>query len=422
MATNRRHSPPTDDEQRPPAPTGPSGRVAAVAVGAVFFVNGATFSSWSPRLPELQQELGISDPALGLTLVGMGLGGLASSVGSGWLVDRWGSRTMTMTTSAAMSLWLPVLGLAPTAVLVFASLLVLGALDGLTDVAMNSQAVELQRRVERSIITRFHAVWSAGAVTGGVLASRAATAGISLRVQLLVTGIVLAGLTLVASRYLLPDRRRIDVDAAGGAEVVRPAPTRRIIVMLFLVGMAVALTELPPNDWSALLLAERFDLTTGRAGLGYVAAAGGMLVGRLVGDLVTDRFGLERTRRAGGALAALGVVLAATLPTAWGAGLGLFVAGLGLSSLFPLVFRAAADLTHGSHGGMASFSAGARLGFLLASPLMGILAGRTSIAVAMVLVAGVAGLAVAVVRLPRPAVAELEDPGGRTGSGPPGES
>src|SRR5829696_6313084 len=112
----------------------PSGRVAALAVGTVFFVNGATLSSWTPRLPELQRELGISDAALGLTLVGMGLGGLASSAFSGWLVDRRGSRTTTMTTSAAMSLWLPILGFATTAVLVFASLLVLGALDGLTDV------------------------------------------------------------------------------------------------------------------------------------------------------------------------------------------------------------------------------------------------------------------------------------------------
>ena len=184
----------------------------------MFFVNGATFSSWVPRLPELQRELGISDGALGLTLVGMGLGGLASSAFSGWLVDRWGSRTMTVTTSAAMSLWLPILGLAPTAVLVFAALLVLGALDGLTDVAMNSQAVELQRRVHRSIITRFHAVWSAGAVVGGILASRAAAAGISLHVQLLVTGVALAALTLAASHFLLPDRRRTRRRPTGRAD------------------------------------------------------------------------------------------------------------------------------------------------------------------------------------------------------------
>jgi hypothetical protein len=306
-----------------------------------------------------------------------------------------------------VSLWLPVLGLAPTAFLVFASLLVLGALDGLTDVAMNSQAVELQRRVARSIITRFHAVWSAGAVTGGITASRAAAAGVSLRVQLLVTGVTLALLTVVASRFLLPDRRRGPV-RPGAEASPHPAPARRIIVMLFLVGMAIAFTELPPNDWSALLLADRFDLDTGRAGLGYVAVAAGMLIGRVVGDLVTDRLGLEPTRRTGAALATVGVVLAATLPTPVAAGVGLVIAGLGLSSLFPLVFRAASDLTHGSHSGMASFSAGARLGFLAAPPLMGVIAGAASVAVALVLVAGIAGMTVAVVRLPRPAAAELE--------------
>ena len=90
------------------------------------------------------------------------------------------------------------------------------------------------------------------------------------------------------------------------------------------------------------------------------------------------------------------------------AGAGLFVAGLGLSSLFPLLFRAASDLTHGSHSGMASFSSGARLGFLLASPLMGLIAERTSVAIAIVVVAGVAAATVAVSRLPGVAVRELE--------------
>ena len=400
MATNTMHDPPP----RPPA----RARIAALAIGAVFFVNGATLSSWIPRLPELQVELGISDAALGLTLVGMGVGGLASSLFSGWLVDRRGSRTMTMTTSAAMSLWLPILGVAPTAVLVFASLLVLGALDGLTDVAMNSQAVELQRRVGRSIITRFHAVWSAGAVTGGIVASRAAAAGVSLQVQLLTTGILLAVLTLVAARWLLPDRHREPAHQPDATAGLALRASRSVLVRLFLVGMAIALAELPPNDWSALMMSERFDVTAGQAGLGFVAVAGGMLLGRIIGDHTTDRLGLERTRRGGAALAAIGVVIAATAPTAALAGCGLFVSGLGLSSLFPLLFRAASDLTHGSHSGMAAFSSGARLGFLLASPLMGIVAERTSIATALIVVAGVAAMVVAVSRLPRVAVRELE--------------
>jgi predicted MFS family arabinose efflux permease len=373
----------------------------------MFFVNGATFSSWSPRLPELQQELGISDAALGLTLLGMGLGGLLASSFSGWLVDRRGSRTTTVATSVAMSVWLPILALAPRAVLVFASLLVLGALDGLTDVAMNSQAVELQRRVERSIVTRFHAVWSAGAVVGGIVASRAAAAGISLRLQLVVTAACLVTITLVASHWLLPDRRRPARAADDITAPDRVVIARSVLVPLFLTGMAVALAELPPNEWSALLINDRFDVSMGRASLGFVAVAAGMFVGRVIGDLVTDRLGLEVTRRSGAALAAVGVLAAATVPTPVGAGAGLFVTGLGLSTLFPLVFRAAADLTHGSHSGMAAFSSGARLGFLLASPLMGIISQHTSVALAMVAVAGVAATAVAVARLPRAAAQEL---------------
>ena len=256
----------------------------------MFFVNGATYSSWTPRLPELQSELAIPTAALGLTLLGMGLGGFAASGFSGWLVDRHGSRTMTVTTSAAMSLWLPILGFAPTAFAVFAALIVLGALDGLTDVAMNSQAVELQRRTPGSIITRFHALWSAGAVVGGLVASRTAAAGISLHVQLAVTGVLLAVITLAARRSLLPDRRGLHRPSDAGDEVL--VTRGAVLVALFLVGVAIALAELPPNEWAALLMSDRFDVSAGRAGLGVVAVAGGMLVGRVVGDRVTDGLGV----------------------------------------------------------------------------------------------------------------------------------
>ena len=155
------------------------------------------------------------------------------------------------------------------------------------------------------------------------------------------------------------------------------------------------------------MMADRFDLGPGAAGLGFVAVAGGMLIGRLVGDHVTDRYGSEATRRGGAALAAVGVAIATLAPHPVAAGAGLIVAGLGLSTLFPLLFRAASDLTHGSHSGMAAFSSGARLGFLLASPAIGLIAGGSSIAVAVLMVAGGAGVAVALSRLPVRAAGEL---------------
>jgi MFS family permease len=308
---------------------------------------------------------------------------------------------VTVATSAALSLGLPLIGVAPSAGLVFAVLIGLGALDGLTDVAMNAQAVELQRRSQGSIITRFHAMWSAGAVVGGIVASRAAAAGISLRSQLLVTGAVLCITTVVVARWLLPGRPRVTrVSSTGGVTAVRPPTARPIFVRLFLIGVAIALAELPPNDWAALMMADRFDISSGQAGLGFVATASGMLLGRVLGDRVSDRLGVEPTRRGGAAVAAAGIAMATTLPSPVAAGCGLFVAGIGLSTLFPLLFRSAAELTGGSHSGMAAFSSGARLGFLVVSPLVGIVAEQTSVATSMLVLSGSAAVAVAAIRLP----------------------
>jgi MFS family permease len=374
--------------------SGPSAPTLAIA--GVFFVNGCTFSSWVPRLPELQQRLDISDAALGFTLVGMGIGGLAASAVSGKLVERFGSRTMTVATSIALSVGLPLLGLAPTAGAVFAVLIVLGALDGLTDVAMNSQALELQQRRDRSIISRFHALWSLGAVTGGVVASRAAAAGLSLRVHLLIVAGVLVLTTALAARWLLPDT--VLTSTRDATDAPERARTRGVLLTLFVLGVGIALIELPPNDWAALLMDDRFEISEGAAALGFVATATGMFIGRLLADPVTDAVGAERTRRGGALLAALGVVAATTVPTPQLATFGLFFAGLGVAGLFPLAFRAAAEL--GAHTGMAAFSSGARLGFLVASPLVGVIAGATSVATAVLVVSGTAGVAVGLTRLP----------------------
>jgi len=386
-------------------PTHDAGGVVAArrAIAVVFFVNGATFASWLPRLPELQERLDVSDAALGLTLVGSGVGGLVASAWSGWLVDRRGSRGVTVATSVALSLVLPLLAVAPVAAAMFGVLVLLGGLDGLTDVAMNAQAVAVQRRVGRSILSRFHALWSLGAVIGGLVASRAAAAGVRMGTQLAVTAVVLAVTTLVSGRALLasdPAQRPY----AAGRDARRSE--RLPLVALFMVGAAVALAELPPNEWAALFMLDRFDLSAGAAALGFVATAGGMLLGRLGGDHIADRFGVERTRRLGAATSTMGVVAAATLPNAVLAWIGLLVAGLGLATLFPLVFLSASELTRGSHRGMAAFSSGARLGFLVASPLVGAIAARAGVATGVLVVAGCAGLAISLVKLPRPIVAQ----------------
>ena len=371
-------------------------RAPALAIGVMFLVNGIAFGSWVPRLPEVRDSLDIGDAALGLTLLGAGIGGTVMSLVSGRIVDRVGTRPAVVATSVALSLLIPLVAVAPSAPVLFAALLAIGAIDGLTDVAQNSQALEVQGRISRSILTRMHAAWSIGALSGGVVASLAAAAEVSFTGQLVATAVLLAVTTLVARRWLLPSVARSRHEVSAGR--VRVPGAR--LALLFGMGMVAILAEMPPTEWASLLMAERFDLSVGAAGFGFVAFASGMVLGRLGGDVVVDRVGAERARRRSSLLAAAGIATVAVSPVPAVAWLGLLVAGAGASTLFPLTIRRASDMSIGSSMGVASFTSGTRAGMLAGSPLMGLLSETTTRTIALLAIAGSAALLSAAIRLP----------------------
>jgi MFS family permease len=369
-----------------------------VAIAAMFFVNGFALGSWLPRLPEIRDALEVSDRSLGLTLVGGSIGGLVMSLLSGRIVDRVGSRRATVSTSLALAILLPLIALAPIPIVLFTVLIGVGAVDGITDVAQNAQAIELQERTARSIMSRMHATWSIGTLLGGLVASRSAAFGLSFDVQLSVTAVALAGVALAAGPRLLDARVRMAPHGGGSPTSHLP---RRLLVTLFVMGALALLAEMPPTEWASLLMAERFDLGVGAAGLGFVAFAGGMVAGRLGGDRVVDRIGSEAMRRLGGCLGGAGIVVVAISPTPAVAWFGFFVAGAGMSSLFPMAINRIGELTgNGSSVAVAAFSSGARAGMLIGSPLMGALSQATTRTIALLVIATTAAWVSAGVRLP----------------------
>jgi MFS family permease len=364
----------------------------------MFFVNGVALGSWLPRLPEIRDALEVSDRSLGLTLVGGSVGGLVMSLLSGRIVDRVGSRRATVSTSLALAILLPLIAAAPNPIVLFTVLIAVGAVDGITDVAQNAQAIELQEMTSRSIMSRMHATWSIGTLLGGLVASRSAAFGVSFDVQLAVTAVALAGVALVAGPRLLDARVRMSPHGDGTPASHLP---RRLLVVLFVMGTLAMLAEMPPTEWASLLMAERFDLGVGAAGLGFVAFAGGMVAGRLGGDLVVDRIGSEAMRRLGGCLGGTGIVIVAVSPVPPVAWLGFLVAGAGMSPLFPMAINRIGELTgNGSSVAVAAFSSGARAGMLIGSPLMGALSQATTRTIALLVIATTAAWVSGLVRLP----------------------
>ncbi len=343
------------------------------AVTTAFFVNGATFSSWLPRVPEVREDLGLGLDQLGLVLLCGGLGGLVASVGAGRLVDRIGSRRASVVAAVLLSIGLPAIGLASSGVALGAALLVLGAVDVTADIGMNVQAAMAQRRAGRSVNQRFHGAWSIGTLVGGATAAGAAALGIDLAVHLALVGLVLVVATLATAS-----------DLVEGDDPPEPAATgaRRstLLVLLAALASAVAVVEGAPGEWGAVFAADVHGASPGVAGLALPAVSAGMVLGRLFGDRATDRLGGHGLFRVAIATSAIGVAVVATSPGVAVALVGFTLCGLGASVLFPAIYLAAAGTAGVPAGlGIGVMSVGARIGFLASPVLVGGVADATSL-------------------------------------------
>jgi predicted MFS family arabinose efflux permease len=362
-------------------PSDPSTRRSGVAVAALFAVNGATFSNWLPRLPEIRDSLGIDNAGLGATLLGGGLGGILGSLLVGRVMDRTGSRRLVTIAACALSIGLPLVAFAPTAVALAALLTVLGTLDVFNDVAMNAQGVFVQERVGRSIMNRLHAMWSLGFTGGALVGSAAMAAGLAVRTHLLIVGAVLLTTVLVVERWLVPVdppvRENEASEGAAGSSTENVVPARRVspaVVAMALAAVAAAMLEVMPNDWAAVYMRDVFDAERA-AGFGTVAVAGAMLVGRLGGDHVLDRIGERRLLVGALVVCALGVAVTVVAPTIPVALAGLAIWGIGMSVVFPQLYATAARLPGTSAGtGLGSMLLGQRFGGMLTAVTVGVLA------------------------------------------------
>ena len=114
----------------------PSFSPARLAVTVVFFINGFVFSNWVPRIPAIQQHLGLNTGMLGLALWGIAIGALLSQSLAGWLVTRLSSRTVMRVASLLYCMALPLPALAMDLPTLMLALFALGFSNGLLDVAL----------------------------------------------------------------------------------------------------------------------------------------------------------------------------------------------------------------------------------------------------------------------------------------------
>ena len=143
-----------------------SGNKSRLAGLLAFFINGALMATWVSRIPAIQSKLGLSEGALGLVLLGLSAGMLTALFVAGGLIARFGSPSVTLICALVSCLALPFLGIASTPIVLFAILFIFGGGLGAMDMAMNEQAVLVERNAQRPLMSSFHAGYSIGGFAG----------------------------------------------------------------------------------------------------------------------------------------------------------------------------------------------------------------------------------------------------------------
>jgi MFS family permease len=354
---------------------------------AYFVVLGLGDGVWLARIPAVKQHLGLSDGLLGVALLASPVGLVLVAAFADRVIDRVGSALPTVAGGVAVSLLPVALGLAGSMAVLMAVLLVFGVAGGQMDVAMNSQAVRVERGYGRPLITSFHASYSFGGLAGALLGGAFAWAGVGLAPTFAAVGVPLAAVALLARRGLLrgpdtPGRTAGQVtaaarDAPGGAAAQGPgAPRRRgasaRIIVLGLLALCCLLSEGAVGSWSAVYLRDNLGTSAGFAAMGYAAFSLTMAAGRLRGDRLAARFGPAWLVGASGVVAAAGLAtgLISASPVAGVAGFAL--CGAGLASTFPQLLSAAVNVETSRAGtGIARVAGTGYLGLLSGPVLIG---------------------------------------------------
>jgi MFS family permease len=343
---------------------------ARLATLVAFFASGAVYAGWVPQIPLVKVRLGLGDQALGAALFGLAAGGIAALPLAAKLIQRFGSRSVMLAGGYAFCILLPLLPLAPSWTVLTLLLFLFGAGHGLMDVAMNAQAVVLEARRGRPLMSSFHGFFSLGnfAAAGGC--GLLLAAGLSAELTALAIAIAMA-VALVACRgWLLPGKAERAAHAHAHAPASSSWRPSGLLLALAALAFAALLAEEAMTDWSTVFLRFTRDLSEAAAAGGYAGYAAAMAVGRLLGDRLVQALGPAKLVLAGALIAAAGLAGAITLPWPGAAIIGFAAVGFGTANNMPLLFGAAgrAQGAHAGHG--IAIVAGAAYGAFLVGPLI----------------------------------------------------
>lgn len=339
------------------------------ALGAMFFFVGLCFASWAARIPDIQAKFELSEGQLGTMLLFLPFGSLLGLPLAGWAVHQYGSRRVIMIGSFAYAMTLPLIGLSPSVFLLIPVLILYGLLGNVMNISLNTQALDLEDQMGKSILASFHGLWSTAGFVGAGLGAGMIFINILPELHFLIIMGISFFIIIAAQRFILKEQK---VSEGSGLVIKKPDSLLLRIGLIAFLGM---MCEGCMFDWSGVYFKKVILVDPSMIALGYVAFMGAMASGRFVTDKIAARFTKVAVIQVSGVLIFVGLALSVAFPTVWSATLGFLLVGFGIASIIPLSYSIAGrSKLYSPSVALALVSTISFFGFLLGPPLIGFIA------------------------------------------------
>jgi MFS family permease len=381
-------------------------RSAATGTFVAFAGSGFAFAGWASRIPQIRDQLRLDPATLGLVLLAIAAGSLLSLPLSGPIVTRFGSRRVVAVMSVLFGTGLAIAALGSLAGVlpVVAGLFVLGFANGAWDVAMNVQGTVVERHLNRSVMSRFHAGFSLGTVAGALIGALMVQLRVPVAAHLLAVAAVVVIAVAAGVRRFLPDDTG-DQEPAGSGEPRIGAldawkEPRTLLIGVFV--LAFAFTEGVGNDWISVASIDGHHVSAALGTLAFAAFLAAMTVGRWFGPGLLDRYGRVAVVRVLAVIGIAGVALFVFGSSPLSAYAGTLLWGLGASLGFPVGMSAGGDDPRRAASRVSVIASIGYCAFLGGPPTIGFLGDHVTVLRALLAVAALLAIAVAIAGTVRP--------------------
>ncbi|MDE3743901.1 MFS transporter [Maribacter polysaccharolyticus] len=343
----------------------------------VFASLNILFGTWVIYIPSVKEKLGIDKADLGIAIFFLSFGVFTVFPIAAKVINKIGvgkATSLGILGSSIMAL-LPLL--APDYYLLMGALYLFGAFNGFTDIAMNTLVTEIEKQDRQMFMSAAHGFFSLGGVLAGLGSFFIMAIG-SPPVHMLMAVVLVLGVNAIFFK------RYYHVKAAP----VRKEPFNMKLFKPLMVIGAVAFIAMGSEgaiiDWSGLYLKEISMAPEALWGAGFLGFQITMTLGRFVADAISTKIGSVKIVALGACTAIVGFVMVLSTVT-YMAILGFALIGLGFSVMAPEFFRIGGNVPGINSAQGVSFIAGMGYsGFLVAPPILGVVAKTWSLVICFI--------------------------------------